>query len=153
MDCIRHSKREKKAALISMFLSFTITFPFIQKQRPELFCTKICSKKFGKIHRKTPVPESLFLIKFAASTLLKKRLQHRCFSVNLAKFLRTPFLRSSSGRLLLFIVIPKEKYLVAHSISSRHLLQVTSLQGNLPQNILEVTHVCSCKTLEKSKKA
>ena len=52
-----------------------------------------------------------------------------------------------------FIVIPKEKYVVAHSISSRHLLQVTSLQGNLPQNILEVTHVCSCKTLEKSKKA
>ena len=41
---------------------------------------------------------------------------------------------------------------MAYSISSRHLLQVTSLQGNLPQNILEVTHVCSCKTLEKSKK-
>ena len=26
------------------------------------------------------------------ATLLKKRLWHRCFSVNFAKFLRTPFL-------------------------------------------------------------
>ena len=31
-----------------------------QKQPPELFCMKRCSKKIHKIHRKTPVPESLF---------------------------------------------------------------------------------------------
>ena len=45
------------------------------------------------MHRKTPVPESLFLIKLKAlrpATLLKKRLCHRCFPVNFAKFLRTP---------------------------------------------------------------
>ena len=34
------------------------------------------------------------------STLLKKRLWHRCFPVNFAKFLRTPFLQNTSGRLL-----------------------------------------------------
>ena len=34
--------------------------------------------KFRKIHRKTPVPESL---------LLKKCLRHRCLPVNFAKFL------------------------------------------------------------------
>ena len=34
-------------------------------------------------------------------TLLKKRLWHRYFSVNFAKFLRTTFLRNTSGRLLL----------------------------------------------------
>ena len=33
-----------------------------------------------------------FLIKLQASGLLKKRLWHRCFPVNFAKFLRTPFL-------------------------------------------------------------
>ena len=33
--------------------------------------------------------------------LLKKRLSHRCFLVNFAKFLRTPFLQNISGRLLL----------------------------------------------------
>ena len=30
-------------------------------------------------------------------TLLKKRLWHRCFPVNFAKFLRTPFLQNTSG--------------------------------------------------------
>ena len=35
------------------------------------------------------------------ATLLKKRLWHRCFAVNFAKFLTTPFLQNTSGRLLL----------------------------------------------------
>ena len=35
------------------------------------------------------------------ATLLKKRLWHRCFPLNFAKFLRTPFLQDTSGRLLL----------------------------------------------------
>ena len=43
-----------------------------------------CSSKFCKIHRKT------------LATLLKKRLWHRCFPVNFTKFLRTPFLQSTS---------------------------------------------------------
>ena len=30
------------------------------KQPPKVFCKKRCSQKFRKIHRKTPVPESLF---------------------------------------------------------------------------------------------
>ena len=34
------------------------------------------------------------------ATLLKKRLCHRCFPVNFAKFLRTPFLQNTSGRVL-----------------------------------------------------
>ena len=35
------------------------------------------------------------------TTLLKKRLWRRCFPLNLEKFLRTPFLQNTSGRLLL----------------------------------------------------
>ena len=35
------------------------------------------------------------------ATLLKKRLWHRCFPVNFAKFLRISFLQNTSGRLLL----------------------------------------------------
>ena len=34
------------------------------------------------------------------ATLFKKRLWHRCFLVNVVKFLRTPFLQNTSGRLL-----------------------------------------------------
>ena len=55
-----------------------------------------CSVKFRKVHRKTPVPESFFLIKLQASTcnFIKGKLWQRCF---LVKFLRTPFLQSTSG--------------------------------------------------------
>ena len=35
-----------------------------------------------------------------ACNFIKKRLWHRCSPVNFAKFLRTPFLQNSSGRLL-----------------------------------------------------
>ena len=55
-----------------------------------------CSQKFHKIYKKTPVPESLF-IKFAGlrlATLLKERLWHMCFPVNIAKFLTTSFNRT-----------------------------------------------------------
>ena len=41
------------------------------------------------------------------ATLLKKRLFHRCFPVNFAKFLRTPFLQSTSRRLLLDMLVDK----------------------------------------------
>ena len=37
--------------------------------------------------------------------LLKKRLWHRYFPVNFVKFLRKPFLRNTSGRLLLYFTI------------------------------------------------
>ena len=48
--------------------------------------------------------QRLFFITVAGlrpATLLKKRLGHKCFPVNLAKFLRIPFLQNTSGRLLL----------------------------------------------------
>ena len=52
-----------------------------------------CSKKFRNIHRETTVLESLFskatFIK--ACKFVKKRIQHRCFPVNIVKFLRTAF--------------------------------------------------------------
>ena len=49
--------------------------------------------------------ESLFLNKVTglrSATLLKKRLWHRCFPECFSKFLITPFLQNTSGRLLLF---------------------------------------------------
>ena len=53
---------------------------------------------------KTHLCQSLFLNRVAGhmpATLLKKRLWHRCFYVNFAKFLGTPFLQNTCGRLLL----------------------------------------------------
>ena len=49
---------------------------------------------------KRPVPEFLFN-KVSAATLSKKRLWHRIFHANFAKFLRTRFLQKTSGQILL----------------------------------------------------
>ena len=75
----------------------------MQKQPPELFSTKGYSQKFRKIHSKAPVPEFFFnkIADLRPATLLKKRHWHRCFPVNYAKFLRTPFLLNISGQLFL----------------------------------------------------
>ena len=51
--------------------------------------------------------QSLFINKVAGlrpATLLKKKLRHRCFPVNFAKFLGTTFLENTSGRLLLYFL-------------------------------------------------
>ena len=64
-------------------------------------------RNFAKFTRKH-LCQSLFFHKVA--TLLKKILWHRCFPVNFAKFLRTPFLQNTSGRLLLFIVTQRRLF-------------------------------------------
>ena len=62
-----------------------------EKQPPKVFYKKSCSEKFRKIHRKTPLLESLFnkVVAQKACNFIKKRLQHRRFPVNIAKRLRT----------------------------------------------------------------
>ena len=50
------------------------------------------------------------------AALLKKRLWERCFPVNFAKFLRTPFLQNTSGRLLLKIFCVSRKILYFYHI-------------------------------------
>ena len=50
-----------------------------------------CSLKFRKIHRKTPVLESLFneVAGLKAYNFINKRLQLRCFPVNIAHAIRS----------------------------------------------------------------
>ena len=58
---------------------------------------------------------SLFINKVASlrpAILLKKTLWYRCFPVNFAKLLSTPFLQNTSGRVLLEILQ------LVHEISS-----------------------------------
>ena len=75
---------------------------------------------FRKFHRKTPVLESLYdkvarvLLKLTLihdpATLLKKRLWHRCFPVNFAKFLGTIFYRTPTGGC--FCELPAGNYMI-----------------------------------------
>ena len=60
---------------------------------PEVFCKKGVLRNFAKFIGKH-LCQSLFFKNVAGlrlATLLKKRLQHRCFPVNFVKFLKTPF--------------------------------------------------------------
>ena len=76
-----------------------------------------CSMKKGVLRNFTKFTgkhlcQSLLFNKVAGlrpATLLKKRLWHRCFPVNFAKFLRTPFLQNTSGRLLLNKLVTVER--------------------------------------------
>ena len=63
-----------------------------------MFYKKRCFWKFGKIHEKTPVSESLF---DQVCNFVEKWLQHRVFPLNFAKILRTSILKNILKRLLL----------------------------------------------------
>ena len=66
-----------------------------ESNRPEVFLKKDVLRNFAKFTRKH-VRQSLFFNTVAGlrpATLLKKRIWHRCFPVNFAKFLRKPFLK------------------------------------------------------------
>ena len=82
-----------------------------------------CSMKKGVLTNFTKfkgkhLSQSLFFNKAAGlrpATSLKKRLWHRCFPVNFAKFLTTPFLQNTSGRLLLrFMAFRDWEFLPQH---------------------------------------
>ena len=69
---------------------FTVLRWDCQKQQPEVFFKKAVLKKFTIFHssQETPVLEPLFknVAGLKACKFIKKRLQHRCSLVNIAKF-------------------------------------------------------------------
>ena len=80
---------------------------FYRSNRPEVFCKKGVLRSFAKFTGKQ-LCQSFFFNKVAdlrPATLLKQRLYQRCFPVNFAIFLRTPFLQNTSGELLLLLHI------------------------------------------------
>ena len=82
-----------------------LNLPTIPNRSSHRMCSvrKDVLRNFAKSTEKH-LRRSIFFNKVAdlnPATLLKKRLWHRCFPVNFVKFLRTPFLQNTSGRLLL----------------------------------------------------
>ena len=74
------------------------------QQPPEMSYEKAVLKNFATFTEKY-LCWSLFLIKLQAGNFIKKRLQHRCFLVNIAKILRASILKNICERFLLFIFI------------------------------------------------
>ena len=75
-----------------------------RSSRQEVFCKKGFLRNFEKFTGKH-LFQSGFFNKVAGlrpATLLEKRFWHKCFPVNFAKFLRTPFLTENLRWLLLY---------------------------------------------------
>ena len=88
-----------------MGISVTLFGEFTSNRR-EVFCKNGVLKNFSKFTGKHLCQRLFFnqVAGWSAATLLKKGFWHRCFPVNFAKFLRTPFLQNPSGLLLLKIL-------------------------------------------------
>ena len=84
-----------------------------KSSRPEVLCKKDVLRNFSKFTEKH-LFQSLLFNKVAGQprTLLKKRLWHRCFPVNFAKFSKTAFLTEHLRWLLLNLVWPGSELLV-----------------------------------------
>ena len=95
-----------KACFISLVESYSLVLWYIWKQLPEVFYKKALLKNFPIFTGKTPALESLFnkVAGVQACNFIKKRLQHRCFPVAIAKFLRTSTLKNICEQLLLYIL-------------------------------------------------
>ena len=103
-------KKEEEAidTLINCFQSHKCTWnvtsgDYKDQNRKSRSSQRRFSRNFSKFTGKH-LRQSLSFNKVAglkAATLLKQRLWHRCFPMNFVKFLRTPFLQSTSERLLL----------------------------------------------------
>ena len=92
--------------LLSIYLSpFRYLIKISRSNHPEVFCKKGVLGNFTKFKGKHQC-QGLFFNKVKGlrpATLLKKRIWHRYFPVNYTKFLRTNFLKNTSGRLFLFL--------------------------------------------------
>ena len=77
----------------------TAAVHYFQRHPPKMFCKKRCSqKKFANF-----IGKYLCWNQFLrACSFIKKKSQHRCYSVKFAKFLKTPILKNICERLLLY---------------------------------------------------
>ena len=98
------SKETNKTNLKSQSTFWIILFSFlcnilttIRTNRSQMFF-EIGVLKVSNIHRKTLVLKSLFseVASLEAYKFIKKRLQHRCFPVNVANFLRKLYLKNTT---------------------------------------------------------
>ena len=93
---------------------------------------KAVLKHFAIFTGKHLLLESLFkkVADLKPCNFIKKKLQHRCFSVNIAEFLRTPILKNICERLLLSIPISGQ---CAHDLQKAFCCFQVVWNGNIGQ--------------------
>ena len=115
----------------------------LKKPPPEVLNEKSFSEKFPNIHMKTPELESLFsnLKKKFLKNLktLKEKLQHRCFLVNITKFLRVPILINICEQLFLLLFIIFYYFFCYYLVSSSFSVYSFSTFLNI-ESFMDLTH-------------
>ena len=99
-------------SLLGFLLSYCVDYFCSEIKSVDRSSHRRCSVKKGILRNFTKFTgkylcQSLFFNKVAGlspATLLKKRLWHRCFRVNFARFTRTPFLTEHPWWLLLYLL-------------------------------------------------
>ena len=84
---------------LNNFIQFSMQYiTTIRTSRSQMFF-EIGVLKVSNIHKKTLVLESLFskVASLEAYKFIKKTLQHRCFPVNIANFLKKFYLKNTTG--------------------------------------------------------
>ena len=104
------SETEDTISLLDHLVLVLILTHF-RSSRPEVFFKKGVLRNFAKFTGKHLCYRLFFnkVVGLKPATLLKKRVWHKCFPVNFAKFLRTPFIPEHLGWLLLNLekLVPK----------------------------------------------
>ena len=114
LDTDSHKHEETYLTILNSYLFIKLNHDTTRKieseksisSRPEVFCRIGVLRNFAKFTPKH-LSQSLFFNKVASlrpATLVKKRLWLRCFPMNFAKFLRTPFLTEQLRWMLLYLV-------------------------------------------------
>ena len=103
----------------------------LRKQAPEVPCKNRGSQEFRKFQRQTPSLESLLnkVPGLKACNFIEKKLQHRCFPMKFAKFLRTTILKNICERLLFLLHANLYKFLL------KNLLTKTTCKCHYPVKI------------------
>ena len=95
-------------ARLMWYIKYSYRYHIVQKQPPDMFYKKGVLRCFAKFTGKR-LCLSLFFNKVAGlaglrpATLSKKRLGHRCFPMNFAKFLRKPLPQNTFRQLPLIV--------------------------------------------------
>ena len=113
-----------------------------------MFCKIVVLRKFSKFTLKH-LCQSLFFNKVADLrpwTLLEKRLCHRCFPVNFAKFPRTPFITEHFWWLILSSFY--EIFSLATCINITEFNCVNRKQLNIPESVFGIFGILYCCLLK-----
>ena len=93
-----------------MLMSFN---NILQKQPSRVVLKKRCSENMQQVYRRAPMPKCDF--NKVACNFIEITLWHGCSPVNLLHIFRTPFLKSTSGRLRNLSALSQDEELHYHT--------------------------------------